>query len=173
MLDIKFIRENPDKVKEACQKKQVKCDIDRVLELDEQRRKFIQGIEVLKSDKNKLGKDNVEQAKKIKKEIKKLEPELDKVEKEFEELMKQIPNPPLDEVPVGKDESENKVLRQEGKKPKFDFPIKDYLAIAEKLDIIDIKRAAKVSGSRFGYLKGEAVLLEFSLVQLAFEVLIK
>lgn len=173
MLDIKFIRENPDKVKEACQKKQVKCDIDRVLELDKKRRQILREIEGLKAEKNKLGKDDVEQAKKIKKEIKKTEPELDKVEKEFKKLMLQVPNPPLDDVPVGKDESENKVLRQEGKKPKFDFKPKNYLEIAEKLDIIDIERAAKVSGSRFGYLKGGAVLLEFALVQLAFEVLIK
>ena len=173
MLDIKFIRENPDKVKESCQKRQIKCDIDRLLELDEQRRKLIQEVEVLKSDKNKLGKDEIEKAREIKNEIKKLEPELDKTEKEFEGLMKQVPNLSLDDVPEGKDEKDNKVLREDGKKPKFDFQYKDYLAIAEKLDIIDIERAAKVSGTRFGYLKGGAVLLEFALVQLAFEVLIK
>ncbi len=173
MLDIKFIRENSKKVKEGCQKKQVKVDIDHLLELDEQRRKFIQEIETLKSEKNKLGKDEIEKAKKIKKEIKKIEPKLGKVEKEFKKLMKQVPNLPLDEVPEGKDENDNKVLRQEGQKPKFNFPAKDYLTIAEKLDIIDIARAAKVSGTRFSYLKGEAVLLEFALIQLAFEVLTK
>ena len=173
MLDIKFIRENSKKVKEGCQKKQVKVDIDHLLELDEQRRKFIQEIETLKSEKNKLGKDEIEKAKKIKKEIKKIEPKLGKVEKEFKKLMKQVPNLPLTEVPEGKDENDNKVLRQEGQKPKFNFPAKDYLTIAEKLDIIDIARAAKVSGTRFSYLKGEAVLLEFALIQLAFEVLTK
>ena len=173
MLDIKFIRENSKKVKEGCQKKQVKVDIDHLLELDEQRRKFIQEIETLKSEKNKLGKDEIEKAKKIKKEIKKIEPKLEKVEKEFKKSMKQVPNLLLDEVPEGKDEKDNKVLRQEGQKPKFNFPAKDYLAIAEKLDIIDIARAAKVSGTRFSYLKGEAVLLEFALIQLAFEVLTK
>ena len=173
MLDIKFIRENSKKVKEGCQKKQVKVDIDHLLELDEQRRKFIQEIETLKSEKNKLGKDKIEKAKKIKKEIKKIEPKLGKVEKEFKKSMKQVPNLPLTEVPEGKDENDNKVLRQEGQKPKFNFPAKDYLAIAEKLDIIDIARAAKVSGTRFSYLKDEAVLLEFALIQLAFEVLTK
>jgi len=179
MLDIKFIRENPGKVKEACQKKQVKCDIDRVLELDKKRRQILQEMEGLKAEQNKIseqGAGNEEQrkkAKEIKDKIKKLEPELDKTEKEFEELMKQIPNLPLDDVPVGKDESENKILMEEGKKKKFDFQPKNYLTIAEKLDIIDIERAAKVSGTRFGYLKGGAVLLEFALVQLAFEVLIK
>ena len=173
MLDIKFIRENPDKVKEACQKKQVDCDIDEFLEVDKKRRELMQEVEVLKSKKNKLGKDEIEEAKKIKNEIKKLEPELKKTEDEFEKIMRQIPNLPLDDVPEGKDESDNKVLRQEGEKPKFDFQPKDYLEIAEKLDIIDVKRAAKASGTRFGYLKGGAVLLEFALVQLAFEVLVK
>lgn len=75
------------------------------------------------------------------------------------------------DVPVGKDESENVVLRQVGKKPEFDFEPRDYMEIASVLDLIDIQRAAKVSGSRFGYLKNEAALLEFALVSYAFEIL--
>jgi len=178
MLDIKFIRENPDKVKNGCQKKQVKCDIDRVLELDKRRRQILQEIEGLKAEQNKISQQTVDdeqrkKAKEIKDKIKKLEPELDKTEREFIGLMKKIPNLPLDDVPEGKNEKENKVLRKEGKKPKLDFSPKDYLAVAEKLDIIDIERAAKVSGTRFGYLKGGAALLEFALVQLAFEILTK
>ena len=173
MLDIKHIRENPDKVKKACQDKQVKCDIDRLLELDKKRRELLQESESLKAEQNKLGKDQQEKAREIKEEIKKIEPALKQTEQEFDKLMKQVPNLPLADVPVGEGEKDNKVLRQEGKKPEFSFKPKDYLEIAEKLDIIDIKRAAKVSGSRFGYLKGGAVLLEFALVQLAFENLIK
>ena len=179
MLDIKFIRENPDKVKKSCQKKQVKCDIDRVLELDKKRRQILQEIEGLKAEQNRISEqrttnnEQLKKAKEIKKKIKKLEPELDRAEKEFNDLMRQIPNLPLDDVPEGKNESDNKVLREEGQKPKFDFKPKNYLEIAEKLDIIDIERAAKVSGTRFGYLKGGAVLLEFALVQLAFETLTK
>ncbi|MAF20819.1 MAG: serine--tRNA ligase [Parcubacteria group bacterium] len=173
MLDIKYIRENPDKVKKACQDKQVKCDIDRLLELDKKRRELLQESESLKAEQNKLGKDQQEKAREIKEEIKKIEPALKQTEQEFDKLMKQVPNLPLADVPVGEGEKDNKVLRQEGKKPEFSFKPKDYLEIAEKLDIIDIKRAAKVSGSRFGYLKGGAVLLEFALVQLAFENLIK
>jgi seryl-tRNA synthetase len=179
MLDIKFIRENPDKVKEGCQKKQAKCDIDRLLELDEKRRQYLQEIEGLKAEQNKisgqgkLDRSQREKAKEIKNKIRDLEPILDKIEEEFEKIIRQIPNLPLDNVPVGKDESDNKVLREEGEKPKFDFKAKDYLEIAEKLDIIDVKRAAKASGSRFGYLKREAALLEFALVQLAFDVLTK
>ncbi len=173
MLDIKYIRENLKKIKDGCRKKQVDCDLDRLLEVDEKRRKLLQKIETLKSEKNKLGKDDIEKAKGVKNEIKSLEPEFSNIEEEFDKLMKQIPNMSLDDVPKGKDESDNKVLREEGKKPEFDFKPKDYLEIAEKLDIIDVKRAAKVSGTRFGYLKGGAALLEFALIQLAVETLVE
>ncbi len=173
MLDIKYIRENPDKVKKGIESKQVKVDVDRLLALDEQRRTLLQQKEQLKAEQNKLGKDDREKAGQIKEQIKQIEPELKQTEEEFGRLMKQLPNLPLDDVLIGKDESDNKVLRQEGEKPKFDFEPKDYLTITEKLDLIDIKRAAKVAGTRFGYLKGEIVLMEFALVQFAFDRITK
>ncbi len=170
-MDIKFIRENPDKVKKGCSKKQVDCQIDRILELDEKRRKFIQEVEGLKAEQNKLGKEQQTVAKELKWKIKDLEPTLEKISQELDRLTKQVPNLPLGEVPEGKDENGNKVLRQEGKEPQFSWPARDYLELAEESGIIDIERAAKVSGTRFGYLKGGAVLLEFALVRLAFDVL--
>jgi len=173
MLDIKFIRQNPDKVKEGCQKKQAKVDVDKLLKLDEERRQYLLQIESLRAKQNKLGKDRVEEAQEIKNQIKIMEPELTKTEKEFQGLMLQIPNLPLADVPVGKDEGGNVVLREVGKKPKFGFKPKDYLEIAEKLDLIDVKRAAKASGTRFGYIKREAALLELALVKLAFDTLSK
>ncbi|PIV10320.1 MAG: serine--tRNA ligase [Candidatus Portnoybacteria bacterium CG03_land_8_20_14_0_80_41_10] len=185
MLDIKFIRENPDKIKEGCRKKQVKCDIDRLLELDEKKRQLLQEIEGLKAEQNKISEqrtknnEQLARAKQLKEKIKELAPDLSDAEKKLNDLSRQIPNLPLDEVPEGKDESANKVLRQEGKKPKLSakggqkFQPQNYLNLTEKLDIIDIERAAKVSGTRFSYLKGGAVLLEFALVQLALEVLNK
>jgi len=173
MLDIKDIRDNPDKIKKGCQDKQVKCDIDRLLEVDNERRKLLQETEGLKSEQNKMGKDDQEKAREIKGKIKELEPELKKIEQEFDVLMKQVPNPPLEGVPVGQDESANKVLRTEGDKTKFSFNPKDYLDLAEELDIIDVKRAAKASGTRFGYIKGGAALLEFALIQLASNILSK
>ncbi len=110
----------------------------------------------------------------------KLKPKLEKAEEELNDIMLKIPNLPLDDVPEGKDERDNKVIRKWGKIPKFDLPAgrqgfkpKDYMEIAEKLDLIDLKRAAKVSGTRFGYLKNEAVLLEFALINLAFNTLTK
>ncbi len=173
MLDIKFIRENPDKVKDGCRKKQVKIDIDRLLLLDGKRKVCLREIEDLRAKKKKIGREDIEKAKKVKVLIKKAEPELKKIEKEFNELMLLVPNIPLGGVPEGKDETENVVLREVGKKPKFDFKFKDYLEISEKLDLIDIKRAAKTSGSRFGFLKNEAVLLELALVNFVFKELRK
>ena len=170
MIDIKLLRENPEKVKKACTNKQAKVDIDKILELDKEKRRLIQEIEGLKAEQNKLGKGGLEKARELKEKIKTLEPELEKVEKEFNELFLQIPNLPLDDVPIGKDESENKVIKTVGKAEKFG---KGYLELAEKLDIIDVKRAAKVSGTRFGYLKKAAVLLEFALENLASEILMK
>ena len=168
MLDIKFIRQNPNKVKEGCKKKQIEVDIDKVLELDEKRRNYIKEVEVLRFEQKKLGKDKIERARKLKAKIKRIEPQLKKIESEFNRLMKQIPNLPQDDVPEGRDETENKVIRKWGNIPKFDFKFKDYLEISQKLDLIDVKRAVKVSGSRFGFLKNEAVILEFALINFVF-----
>jgi seryl-tRNA synthetase len=173
MLDIKFIRENPDKVKDGCRKKQVQVDIDKLLLLDKKRKARLKEIEDLRAKKKKFGKEDIKKAKEIKVLIKKAEPELKEVEKEFNELMLLVPNIPLEGVPEGEDETENVVLREVGKKPKFDFKFKDYLQISEKLDLIDIKRAAKTSGSRFGFLKNEAALLELALVNFVFKELRK
>lgn len=173
MLDIKFIRQNPEKVKEGIAKKQVKVDIDRLLELDEKKRDYLQKIENLRSEQNKIGKTDIAKAQAIKIEIKNLEPELANFEKELQALLRQVPNLPLEDVPVGKDDRENVVLREEGEKPKFSFQPKDYLEIGESLDLIDVKRAAKSSGTRFGYIKGGAATLEFALINLAMEILAK
>ncbi len=185
MLDIKFIRENPNKVKEACENKQVKIDVGRLLKIDKEKRGIQTELEKIFAQKNKASKEIskakdkkaknkiISEMKKIDKKGDKLKEGLKKIKQEFEDLMYQVPNIPLDDVPVGKDEKDNVVVRKVGKKTKFNFKPKDYLEIAEKLDLIDIKRAAKVSGTRFGYLKNEAALLEFALINFTFENLIK
>ncbi len=173
MLDIKFIRENPNKVKEACEKKQVKVDIDRFLELDNQRRIYIQKSEILRAEQKKLGKEDLLKAKEIKIQLKTDLKKLSEVEKEFNDLMLQVPNMPFDEVPAGKDEAENIVIKKVGKIPIFKFQSKAYLEIGEKLGIIDIERASKVSGSRFGYLKGNLVLLQFAIIKFGLDLLTK
>lgn len=179
MLDIKFIRENPDFVKKSAQNKGYAVDIDRLLALDKKRRELIQKRDWLRRERKeiseKVREDPAvrEKAREIKENLKRSESDLEKVEAELEPLLYSVPNPALPEVPLGRDESDNVVIKEWGKKPKFSFKPRDYLTLAEKLDIIDIKRAAKVSGSRFGYLKGKAVLLEFALVNFTFDFLTK
>jgi seryl-tRNA synthetase len=172
MIDIKLLRENPEKIKNGVKNKGADIDIDKILELDKKRRGLISEIENLRAEQKKFNKDQIEKAKELKNKIKELEPKLEITEKEFNELFIKIPNPPLDDVPVGKDETENKVIKEAGKKPKISQP-KDYLELAEKLDIIDVKSAAKTSGSRFGFIKNGGALLEIGLIQLAFETLTK
>jgi seryl-tRNA synthetase len=177
MLDIQFIRDNPEKVKKGVSAKQLDAKlVDKVLELDEKRRVFLGEIESLRARRNEIAKKKPfdrAQGKKAKEELKEKKPELDKVEKEYKEALWKVPNLPAADVPVGKDESENKVLRKVGKPKKFSFKSKDHLELGEALDIIDVKRAAKVSGTRFGYLKGDGVLLELALVQYALDSLTK
>jgi seryl-tRNA synthetase len=192
MLDIKFIRKNPKKVKKGCRDKQAKIDINAVLDLDKKKREILLALEDLRAKKNQASKDiiaakNEKDKRKIILQMRELDKNNDQVdekfkeiEKEFNKFMLQIPNLPSDDVLSGKDEKDNKVLRKiaasgepMGDRPKFDFKSKDYMELAENLDLIDIKRAAKVAGSRFGYLKNQAVLLEFALINLVFEILLK
>jgi len=184
MLDIKFIRENPETIKKAAKNKGVEVDIDRLLEVDRRRREIIKLIDGFRFQKNEANREIKKSTEKGKKEIiekmrktgvkeNNLNRELKDIDNEFQYLMKSIPNPALENVPVGKDDSQNVVLRKVGEKPNFDFKPKDYLSLAEDLDLVDVKRAAKVSGSRFGYLKREAALMEFALVQLALNLAVK
>ncbi len=178
MLDINFIRENPQKVKEACQNKQAKVDIDKVLLLDRERRELLVELEGLKAEQNKISRAGhnesaVAKARELKDKFKELEPELKKTEAELNSLLIMLPNIPFDDVPVGKDDSENVVLRQVGKPAKFNFPTKDYMQLGRELDLIDTERAGKVAGARFGYLKRELPLLEFALINLVMDTVKK
>jgi len=179
MLDINFIRENPDKVKQACKNKNVAVDVDKVLDLDKQKRQIQTEIESLKAEQNRISRGGAEnkilisQAKEIKQKIKELEPDLENTQAQLKDLLLQLPNIPFDDVPVGKDDSQNVVVRRVGKPPKFDFEAKDYMQLAEHLDLIDTERAAKVAGSRFGYIKRDLALLEFALINLTMDTVKK
>ncbi len=182
MLDIKFIRQNPEKVKEGCRKKGVEVDIEILLQIDKEKRELLKNIEKIRAEKNRAGreisrmkekKELILRLRRLDQEEENLNKKLKELEKNFEELMLKIPNLPFDEVPVGKDEKDNVVLREVGERPKFDFPPKSYLEIAKSLDLIDIERSAKTSGTKFAFLKREAVFLEFALLQFTFETLTK
>jgi len=175
MLDIKFIRENVDLVKQVVKNKQLDTSIvDVVLTVDEKKRKLIGEVEELRSLKNKYASlQNIEKGKETKLKLQELEPKLTEVEKEFLAAIYKIPNIISDDTPIGKDESENKVIRKWGESKKFNFTPKDHLELGTKLGIIDTELAGRVTGTRFTYLKGDAVLLQNALYQFALEVLLK
>lgn len=180
MLDIKFIRENSDLVREGIENKGEKIDVGKLLMLDKKRRELISQVEKLQSQQNKAsknikGKDEaiISDMKKIKEEIKKAGAELEKVEIEFNELMQQIPNLPFSDVPIGNGEEDNKILWEKGRIPKFNFEIKDHVKLGEDLDLIDIKRAVKIVGSRAYFLKNEAALIEIALINYTWDLLLK
>lgn len=178
MLDINFIRENPDTVKMACKNKNADVDVDRVLELDKKKRELITNLENLKAEQNKISRSGhdataIEKAKDLKEKFKDLEPELKKTEEELNKLLLILPNIPFDDVPVGKDDSANVIVRQVGKQPKFSFTAKDYMQLGKDLDLIDTERAGKVSGPRFGYLKNELPLLEFAIINFVMDTVRK
>lgn len=174
MLDLNCIRKNPEKVKEGIKKKGYDPKIvDRVLKVDETRRQLIGEVEKWRQARNKLTKKDATKGKKIKEMLRRLEPDLRVVEEQLKNLLNEIPNLPADDVPEGKDESENLEIKKWGKPKKFGFKVRDHLDLGERLDVIDVKRAAKVSGTRFGYLKNEGALLEFALIQFALDILTK
>ena len=181
MLDIKYIRENPEKIEKAAKDKGVVLDLKKVLELDSKYRKSDLEVNKLREERNLnssqiKGKPTDEQIKKGQEIKQKLEG-LGKLLTEESERLKtellKIPNPAKDDVKVGKNDTENDVVRQVGEPTKFSFKPKDHLDIGEALGIIDVERASKISGARFYFLKKEGALLEFALRELAFELLLK
>lgn len=174
MLSLDYVRQNKKKVIEGAKNKGYSVNIEKLLALDEKRLKLFQEVQQLREQRNKAAKDkDTTVGRKVKEDLKKKEDELKKIDQELQPLLYSIPNIPADDVPIGKDESENKVIRTHGEPRKFDFTPKDHLELGEALDLIDMRRATKVSGARFTYLKNEGVLLEFALVQLALTTLMK
>lgn len=176
MLDIQFIRDNAEVVKKSTKNKNKNPEVvDNLLAIDNKRRDLIGKVEQIRAERNKLNDqlktartdELIAKSKELKTSLENLEPELKIAEEQFADLMLQVPNVVLDEVPVGKDESENVVVREWGTKPKFDFEPKDHVAIAEANGWLDLGRGSKVAGYRGYYLKGEAALLQIKLMQYA------
>lgn len=180
MLDIKFIRENADKVKQAVKNKNNKVDIDQLLKLDEEKRGLQVEIDNLRAKRNELAKQNksgkptdeqINQGKKLKIEIGDKEEELKKIKEEYAKLTYSVPNLMSEDTPIGPDESGNKVIRKFSKPAKFKFKPKDHMELGILLGIIETEKSAKISGARFNYLFGGAVLLQFALIQFVFDTL--
>jgi len=181
MLDIKFIRENADKIKEAAKNKNIKIDIDELLSVDEKRREVQTKIDELRTQRNELAKagqggkpsaEQIEKGKKIKEDLAALENELKEVEEVYEDLMVKVPTIPSADTPVGKDDSENQEVYRWGEPTKFDFEPKNHIELAKDLDLLELERGTKVAGYRGYYIKNEAVNLQLGLMMFALEKLI-
>lgn len=175
MLDINLIRQNPELVKKGIAAKNFDSKlVDDFLALDEEWRKLTKEIDDLRAEQNKLSDERkVQEATKIKNKIQSAEKGFKNIEKNREGVLWQLPNLPSEDTPIGRDESENKMLRQWGEPKKFDFKPKDHLELGKSLNLIDFEIGAKVSGSNFYYLKNQAALLELALINYAFDILTK
>ena len=176
MFDIAYIRANPDKVKLAAEQKLMDVDIDRLLALDAEIRKFNFQIGTLRSKRNALseevktaGKEEkqkiIAQVKSIKDELTPFEVEYDKVKSELDRLMLNVPSIPAPEVPIGRTDEDNIFVRAVGEIPTFDFPMKDHVELALLLELMDTERAVKFAGSRSYFLKNEGMLLEMAITR--------
>jgi seryl-tRNA synthetase len=182
MLDIKLVRSNPDVVRAALQRRGSTQSLDEFLAVESERRRLTTDVETMRAER-KTASDEIAKVKKaggdpgeaiaamraLGDTIKKREQELDGVEARLKEMLLDIPNLVMDGVPEGGEE-DSVELRRIGEPPSFDFEPKDHLDLGVALDLIDMERAAKASGSRFAYLKGDLVLLQFALVRFGLQI---
>lgn len=181
MLDIRYIRENPDKVQRNAENKGYSgLSVKTLLELDNDKRELQTQVEELREKRNqnaskmkgaKPDQATIDEGKQIKVQLAEREGYLQATEKKLVDLLKQFPNMALDEVPVGATEDENIEIRVWGEKPTFDFTPKNHAQIAETKGWLDKERGAKIAGSRFVYMMGDLVLLEMALWRFAMDVL--
>ncbi|MES2315403.1 MAG: serine--tRNA ligase [Patescibacteria group bacterium] len=185
MLDIKFIRENKDVVQAGANKKLIKIDINKLVELDDDRLKMLKEIEDLRAEVNRVSNDIardqdpalkvqlIEEMRAVKEDIKGKEEKLKTVMEEWQKVMLQVPNVPDISVPDGSSDIENVEVRAWGEKPKFDFTPKDHVELLESLDLADFERGTKVSGFRGYFMKNDGALLFFALWQYTMDYFVK
>ncbi len=181
MLDIQFIRDNAELVQKKSEEKGYKnVNVGELLELDTERRTRLTQIEELRARRNQLTADMKGQkpsdeqlaaGKQLKEELSQRETELSAIDEKYDAAIKAVPNMPADDVPIGFSEDENVVAKKVGEPTAFDFEPKNHWEILEPRDMLDKERAAKISGSRFAYLKGDLVRLQFAIMQYVMETL--
>jgi seryl-tRNA synthetase len=182
MLDLAFIRNNPEQIKEACRLKNNSLDVDHLLDVDRQVLALQRQVEEARAEQNQLskriqaaGKDKalrdeiIARGKALSEQIKSLDPELKRRTEERQQLLYLVPNIPDPSAPIGKDENDNVPIKYWGEKPKFDFQPLDHYELMQRLDMVDIERGVKVGGSRSYVLKGDAVRLEMALMNFALD----
>jgi seryl-tRNA synthetase len=185
MLDLRYIRENADAVAQNSRNRGVVADVDLVVGLADRRSELIQELNELRQRQNQLAKsvgkerdpeareNLIADSRRTKELIPEKEAELAAVEGRLREEMLKIPNMTHPDAPIGKDETENVEIRRHGEIPYFDFEPKDHVELGESLGIIDFEAGAKVAGSKFYFLRGDAVLLELGLVRYALDILME
>ncbi len=176
MLDINFIRENLKDVKANAKRRGAKVSVDEIVELDDKRKQVQTKLDLLRAKQNKESKtkpspEKIKELKKLSETIGKMEKDLIQVEKDLFERMSWLPNMLDPVVPDGKSDEDNQPIKYWNEPPKFDFVPKDHQELGEALDIIDIERAAKVTQSRFYFLKNEGARLRLALINFAFDYL--
>jgi len=183
MLDIKFIREHPDVVKKSLIQRLMELDVDKLLALDRERRNLLREAEALKHQRNEVSRQigrlkkegredpsKLREMKAVAKKIHLLDEMTRKIEGELDELIVRVPNIPHGSVPVGPDQRSQELVREEGKKRKFDFTPRSHWEIAETLGLVDFKRAAAVAGSNFALFRDKGALLERALINFMLDV---
>lgn len=173
MLDINYIRANRQKVEDAIHNKVYDIDLDEILKLDDERKSLSQKIDTLRQERNQIsakmknGKPEqalIDRGKELKKELAELESKLSEVEPIYLAKLKTVPNIPEDDVPVGLTEDDNEIAEVVGEPTQFTFEPKNHYEIGQARGWIDKERAAKVTGARFGYIKGDMVKLQMAIV---------
>jgi len=183
MIDIKQIRENPQKYKDGSKAKKFQIDIDRLLEVDKCLLACKKRLQDIATDKNRIGKDIpklppeqknevLAALSRLKEEEAELNEEIKNLQPEFDALMMQVPQPPAPEVPYGEDDTQNVELRRWGTVRQFDFQPKDHVELGLALDIIDIERGVKLAGTRNYFLKGDGALLHWAVLRFAMDHMI-
>src|SRR5215208_6868160 len=185
MLDLKYIRENAEAVQENSRNRGVEADVDLVVELADRRSALIQELNELRHRQNQLAKSVgrernedarqrlIEESRAVKERIPEKEAELSEVEERLHEELLKIPNMTHPDAPIGRDESENVEIKRWGEIPDFGFDVQGHVEIGDSLGIIDFDTGARVAGSKFYFLRGDAVLLELGLVRYAMDILIE
>ncbi|HET7337075.1 MAG TPA: serine--tRNA ligase [Candidatus Nitrosotalea sp.] len=184
MLDPKLLRDNPDKIRNMLEARAVKFPLDDLISLDKQRRDLIVKTDEFRKKRNevsleiarkKKAKEDasslIEHMQTVSENLQRLEADQIKIEGDFAKLSLTLPNMIHESVPIGKDDTANKEIKKWGNPPVFDFPIKDHIDLTQSLDLVDLERAAKVSGARFYYLKNQLVRLNQALLQFALDFL--
>jgi seryl-tRNA synthetase len=186
VLDLRAIREDPEPVRRALSRRAPALaeDLDRALSLDRERRELTQQVDELRAQQNRGSKAVgsaseperarlIEELSGVSARLKELEPRLAEIEDELKSLLDRLPNPPHDSVPVGETDEENELVRTVGEPPSLGFEARDHVDLGEALGILDLERAARVSGARFAYLLDGGVLLQWALVRYCLDLLVE